>query len=159
MKKWKEFYEKSFAKDIADIFAQRGFPYFNYDVALRKEDKEGKHPMIGEHGEYHAIGLDTTKKKIYLIECKVLQPVGNVYEHIQQQKRFFLEKKYDEKFQKRIDYFSKVYIVFFKRKKIDVREYTICPYMVVNKPFDSYYKEVHFDIITGDELVSIIEMD
>ena len=154
---WKEYYEKRYANDIADIFKKDGSDYFKADVDIRKEDREGKHPLINELGDYDVIGLDTSKEKNYLIECKVLQPIDTVYEHIHQQKRFFLEKKYDEKFQNRIDYFRGISKEFFMRKGFDVHKYAILSYMVVYKPFESYYKDVSFDLVTVDELKKLID--
>jgi hypothetical protein len=71
-----------------------------------------------------------------------------------EQKRFFLEQKYDEKFQRRIDYLKNNYRTFFSNKGYDIgnEEYDIKPYMVVNKVFDSYYKKIDFPIVTFDEL-------
>lgn len=97
-------------------------------------------------------------KTIFIIECKVLQPIGSVFEHSNEQKQFFKEEKYDEKFQKRINYFSEIYRSFFLNIGYDLGEieYRIKPYMVVNKVFESYYKKVSFPIVTYDELRSEI---
>lgn len=103
-------------------------------------------------GDYDVIGLNITQKKIFIIECKVLQPIGSVFEHSNQQKHFFTKEKYDEKFQKRIDYFSKVATSFFANHGYDAEGFTIQPYMVVNKVFSSYYKHVQFPIVTFGEL-------
>lgn len=90
--------------------------------------------------------------------CKVLQPIGSVFEHSNQQKRFFTKEKFDEKFQKRIDYFSKVAMSFFANHGYDTEGFTINPYMVVNKVFSSYYKHVQFPIVTFDELKREIQL-
>lgn len=89
---------------------------------------------------------------------KVLQPIGSVFEHSNQQKRFFTKEKFDEKFQKRIDYFSKVAMSFFANHGYDTEGFTINPYMVVNKVFSSYYKHVQFPIVTFDELKREIQL-
>ena len=109
-------------------------------------------------GDYDVIGLNTTQKRIFIIECKVLQPIGSVFEHSNQQKRFFTKEKFDEKFQKRIDYFSKVAMSFFANHGYDTEGFTINPYMVVNKVFSSYYKHVQFPIVTFDELKREIQL-
>ena len=75
-----------------------------------------------------------------------------------QQKRFFTKEKFDEKFQKRIDYFSKVAMSFFANHGYDTEGFTINPYMVVNKVFSSYYKHVQFPIVTFDELKREIQL-
>ncbi len=111
---------------------------------------------------YYAQGasseVDTTQKRIFIIECKVLQPIGSVFEHSNQQKMFFTKEKFDEKFQKRIDYFSKVAMSFFANHGYDTEGFTINPYMVVNKVFSSYYKHVQFPIVTFDELKREIQL-
>lgn len=81
-----------------------------------------------------------------------------VFEHSNQQKRFFTKEKFDEKFQKRIDYFSKVAMSFFANHGYDTEGFTINPYMVVNKVFSSYYKHVQFPIVTFDELKREIQL-
>lgn len=91
-------------------------------------------------------------------KLKVLQPIGSVFEHSNQQKRFFTKEKFDEKFQKRIDYFSKVAMSFFANHGYDTEGFTINPYMVVNKVFSSYYKHVQFPIVTFDELKREIQL-
>ena len=84
---------------------------------------------------------------------KVLQKVGSVYENSMQQKSFFYQNKYDEKFQRRIDYITNNYIKFFNSQNIVVDdEYEIKPFMVVNKVFDSYSKKINFPIISIFEL-------
>lgn len=121
-------------------------------------DRRGNHPTIDVLGDYDVIGLNTTQKRIFIIECKVLQPIGSVFEHSNQQKRFFTKEKFDEKFQKRIDYFSKVAMSFFANHGYDTEGFTINPYMVVNKVFSSYYKHVQFPIVTFDELKREIQL-
>lgn len=67
-------------------------------------------------------------------------------------------RMFDEKFQKRIDYFSKVAMSFFANHGYDTEGFTINPYMVVNKVFSSYYKHVQFPIVTFDELKREIQL-
>lgn len=90
-------------------------------------------------------------------KCRDLY-LGSVFEHSNQQKRFFTKEKFDEKFQKRIDYFSKVAMSFFANHGYDTEGFTINPYMVVNKVFSSYYKHVQFPIVTFDELKREIQL-
>ena len=159
LNEWKQFYEHKFSADIDDYFAEMNFEYHKHDIDIRRDDRSGNHPSISVLGDYDVIGLSKDLKKIFLIECKVLHPIGSVFEHSNEQKRFFFEEKYDEKFQKRIDYFMEVYSSFFANNGIDfsVDEFEICPFLVVNKVFDSFYKEVSFPIVTFDELKNIIE--
>lgn len=155
---WKNYYEHLFSTDIEHLFKDLEFDYYKHDVDIRREDRKGKHPSINELGDYDVIGLSKTLKTIFIIECKVLQPIGSVFEHSNEQKRFFTKDKFDEKFQKRFNYFSKVYRSFFANIGYDLGEYEyqIRPYMVVSKVFESYYKKISFPIVTYDELKSII---
>jgi len=149
---WKNYYEHLFSSEVEALLKESGCVYAKHDVDLRREDRRGSHPSINELGDYDVIGLNVVKKKIYVIECKVIRPIGSVFEHSNQQKTFFVKEKYDEKFQKRIDYFSKVATSFFANHGYDTEGFTIQPYMVVNKVFSSYYKNVSFPIITYGEL-------
>ena len=87
-----------------------------------------------------------------IIESKVLQKIGSVHEEQMQQKSFFLQGKYDEKFQRRIDYIDNNYKKVLASLKLDIAEYRIVPYMVTNKLFVSKYKKISFPIITYSEL-------
>lgn len=158
--KWKNYYEVLFSTDVERLFKDLEFDYCKHDVDIRREDRMGNHPPINELGDYDVIGLSKALKAVFIIECKVLQPIGSVFEHSNEQKRFFNEEKYDEKFQRRIDYFSKVYCSFFANIGYDLEDYTyqIRPYMVVNKVFESYYKMVSFPIVTYDELKAEIKL-
>lgn len=151
---WKRVYEGLFSSDVASLFKEFGFEYYKYDVDIRREDRNGNHPTIDEIGDYDVIGLSKSLKAIFVIECKVLQPIGSVFEHSNEQKRFFFEEKFDEKFQNRIDHLSATCIDFFKNNGYEYvdEEYTIKPFMVVNKVFDSFYKPISFPIVTYDEL-------
>lgn len=157
---WKGYYEKIFSNQIKNYFIEKKFDFADADIDIRRKDREGNHPGIHELGDYDVIGLDSKNKRIFIIECKFLQPVGSVFEHSKEQERFFQKEKFDEKFQKRIDYLSSVYRSFFNNLGYNINEkeeYDILPYMVVNKVFASYYKEIKFPIITFDELKRIVE--
>jgi hypothetical protein len=140
--KWKKHYEHLFSSDICDALQKKGYAFAESDVDIHRYDRKGNHPLIDKLGDYDVIALDNAHKRVLIIECKVLQPVGSVFEHSMQQKRFFLEEKYDEKFQRRIDYFKSAYRVFFGNVGCDLSddEYSVDPFMVVSKVFDSYYK-------------------
>lgn len=155
---WKNNYEHLLSSEVEVLLKESGCEYAKHDVDLRREDRRGNHPTIDVLGDYDVIGLNTTQKRIFIIECKVLQPIGSVFEHSNQQKRFFTKEKFDEKFQKRIDYFSKVAMSFFANHGYDTEGFTINPYMVVNKVFSSYYKHVQFPIVTFDELKREIQL-
>ena len=73
------------------LLKESGCEYAKHDVDLRREDRRGNHPTIDVLGDYDVIGLNTTQKRIFIIECKVLQPIGSVFEVIS--RRGFLLKR------------------------------------------------------------------
>lgn len=156
---WKERYEHIFSFDIKKWFEEMGFDYADNDIDIRRKDRKGNHPPIYELGDYDVIALNRKNRTIYLIECKVLQPIRSIFEHSLEQKRFFNKEKFDEKFQKRINYFAGVFKSYFENLGYPLGddEYKIVSLMVVNKVFDSYFKKVDFKIITFDELKKIVE--
>ena len=80
------------------LLKESGCEYAKHDVDLRREDRRGNHPTIDVLGDYDVIGLNTTQKRIFIIECKVLQPIGSVFEHSNQQKRFLLKRSLTRNF-------------------------------------------------------------
>lgn len=152
---WKERYEQQFSTDVRDAFRERNYSFAESDIEIHRRDRAGNHPDLGD---YDVIALDMAQKKLFIIECKVLQPVGSVFEHSMQQKGFFQQNKYDEKFQRRIDYLKINYRTFFTNMgyELNDEEYEVNPFMVVNKVFDSYYKKIAFPIVTFDELKNLI---
>jgi hypothetical protein len=75
-----------------------------------------------------------------------------------QQKRFFKEQKNDEKFQRRIDYFSSHKMELTEALGVDNGEkYCICPMMIINKVFSSRYKDIDFPIISFGEFEELID--
>lgn len=160
IKQWKERYEHIFSFDIKKWFEDMGFDYADNDIDIRRKDRKGNHPPINELGDYDVIALNRKNKTIYLIECKVLQPIRSIFEHSLEQKRFFNTEKFDEKFQKRINYFTGVFKSYFENLGYPLGndEYRIVSLMVVNKVFDSYFKKVDFNIITFDELKKIAKL-
>ena len=153
---WKERYEKQFSNYVRDLFRSHDYCFSESDIKIHRFDRKGNHP--NDLGDYDVIALDKIGRKLFIVECKVIQPVGSVYEQSMQQKGFFEQNKYDEKFQRRIDYFRSNYRRFFFNLEYELsdNEYKIVPLMVVNKVFDSYYKKIAFSIITFDELKKLI---
>ena len=101
--------------------------------------------------------VDLQRKAIWIIECKVIEKVETFYEMYRQQKRFFKENKYDEKFQRGIDFLNDNYSEVIKDLKLPTAEYNIKPYMCVNKIFVSRYKNIAFPILSYQEMVAEIE--
>ena len=156
---WKTRYEQLFSLKIRDFFKEMHYDYAEAEVDLRRQDRKGNHPSINILGDYDVIALDVSSKRIFIIECKFLQPIGSVFEHSKQQENFFKKHKYDEKFQKRIDYLSHHYRTLFENLGFDLGNdsFMIESYMVTNKVFASFYKLINFPIVTYDELLKILK--
>lgn len=153
--KWKKRYEDEMVQDIASAFRETGFhPVFSeFELASRYPQSDFPDNL----GDYDVIAVNQAQKEIWLIESKVLQKVGSIYEDQMQQKSFFFQHKDDEKFQRRIDYIrnnlSKVTTVL----KLEAEDYVVIPYMVTNKIFTSRYKKLDFSIISYHELMRKLE--
>ncbi|MCY9660982.1 SEC-C metal-binding domain-containing protein [Paenibacillus chondroitinus] len=144
---WKKRYEDLMVKDIAKIFKENGFSHIWPDAKLHSLDKSGNHPK--ELGDYDVLAVNEEKREVWLIESKVLSKVGSFYEGHMQQYNFFLNHKYDEKFQKRIEYMNNHYRDFLTSQNIMSKyDYEIVPYMVTNKIFTSRYKDIEYPIVS-----------
>lgn len=121
------------------------------NIDLYKIDKKTNYPI--DLGDYDIIAVDEITKKIWIIESKALNRVGNFFEMYTQQRNFFLEHKYDEKFQRRIDFMNKNYKRILKSFGfIDSTGYQVVPYMIFNKVIVSRYKKLKFPLISIMEL-------
>lgn len=153
--KWKKRYEDEMVQDIAGAFIKTGFYPVFPEVELASRYPQSDFP--DDLGDYDVIAVNQSKKEIWLIESKVLQKVGSIYEDQMQQKSFFYQHKDDEKFQRRIDYIrnnlSKVTSVL----ELETVDYVVIPYMVTNKLFTSRYKKLDFPIISYHELMRKLE--
>ena len=89
-------------QDIAALFRANSEYAVYPEVELFKRFPDDEYPE--ELGDYDVVAINTSRKEIWLIESKVLQKVGSIYEDQMQQKSFFFHHKDDEKFQRRIDY-------------------------------------------------------
>jgi hypothetical protein len=153
--KWKKRYEDEMVQDIASAFIETGFyPIFS-EMELASRYPQSDFPDY--LGDYDVIAVNQSKKEIWLIESKVLQKVGSIYEDQMQQKSFSYQHKDDEKFQRRIDYIrhnlNKITSVF----ELEAVDYTVIAYMVTNKLFLSRYKKLNFTIISYHELMRKLE--
>lgn len=156
LNRWKKRYEDDMVQDIRQLLVRSGF-----DLALPEVDLCFRFPRDGypeELGDYDVIAINSSSKTIWIIESKVLQKVGSIYEDQMQQKSFFFQHKDDEKFQRRIDYLvqntQKVLASFGFTE--DAEAYEVVPYMVTNKLFVSRYKEIAFPIITFSEFQALL---
>lgn len=157
LKQWKKRYEDEMVQDVAKMFSDLNFDIVYTDFEFMRRFPKGDFPA--ELGDYDVIAISKEKQEIWIIESKVIQKVGSIYEDQMQQKSFFFQHKDDEKFQRRIDYIlnnnSKVLDSF----GIQNSEYKVIPYMVTNKLFLSRYKKVTFPIVAYDELKQILKQD
>lgn len=154
--KWKGKYENLMVDDISKIFSNHGYKKVWTNAKLHSLDKKNNHPE--KLGDYDLIAIDEYKKEMWLIESKVLSKVGSIHEMYMQQSNFFLNHKYDEKFQRRIDYMSKHYKKFLESQGIDfTTDYSIKPYMVTNKIFFSRYKKIEYPIVSIFELGRLLD--
>lgn len=153
--KWKKRYEDMMVQDITGAFIEVGFYPVFPEIELTSRYPQDDFP--DELGDYDVIAVNQSKKEIWLIESKVLQKVGSIYEDQMQQKSFFYQHKDDEKFQRRIDYIrnnlSKVTCVL----GLEAVDYAVIPYMVTNKLFTSRYKKLDFPIVSYHELMRKLE--
>ena len=153
IKKWKKRYEDEMVKDISNLLKDKGFDIVIPEFELYKRYPRSDYPQ--ELGDYDIFGICTTNKEIWIIESKVLQKVGSIYEDQMQQKSFFFQHKDDEKFQRRINYMMSNYKNVLDDLGLKVEEYTVIPYMVTNKLFVSRYKEIAYPIVSYDEFLKI----
>lgn len=155
LSKWKKRYEDEMVQDIAGALTRRGFHPVLPEIELASRYIHNDFP--DELGDYDVIAVNQYKKEIWLIESKVLQKVGSIYEDQMQQNSFFYKHKYDEKFQRRIDYIMNNLRKVITVLELEAVDYAVIPYMVTNKLFTSRYKKVEFPIITYHELIRKIE--
>lgn len=155
LKKWKKRYEDEMVQDIAQIFRDLDFDTVEPDIEFMRRFPKDDYPT--ELGDYDVVAISKERKEIWIIESKVIQKVGSVYEDQMQQKSFFQQHKEDEKFQRRIDYMTKNYKKILSSFGYQDTEYKVIPYMVTNKLFLSRYKEIKFPLVTFNELKQILE--
>lgn len=154
IKKWKKRYEDEMVQDIAAIFRANSEYAVYPEVELFKRFPDDEYPE--GLGDYDVIAINTSRKEIWLIESKVLQKVGSIYEDQMQQKSFFFQHKDDEKFQRRIDYVKENTGKVLASFGVADDNYSVIPYMVTNKLFESRYKDLSFPIITFSEIKDLI---
>lgn len=153
---WKREYEKIIVDDVIDLFEQKKGLTLNInlwkDMEFYKLDRKDK-SIPRNLGDYDVVAVDTENRTIWNIECKFIKIVRSVKEYSNQQDGFFHQNKYDEKFQRRIDFLNINYTKLLKSKNIRHNsDFEIKSLMVVNKIFASVDKKIAFDIITIKEL-------
>lgn len=150
LEEWKGVYEKQIVYDVEKIFKAERISFVKTNLELYKIDKPNKHPQY--LGDYDVFAVDTHKKIIWLIECKVIEKIGTFFDMYSQQNNFFNVHKYDEKFQRRIDYMKTHFKEIVEYYGLPVCEYEIRSYMVMNKVLFPRYKKIEFPIISIGEL-------
>jgi hypothetical protein len=140
-----------FEEDVATLF---GINNVIHPFEFRKRQKNKKHDDVGD---YDVLFIDTENKVIWNVECKYLHKVASISEAANQQKGFFNQHKYHDKFQRRIDYLENHIMDLCEILKIHYfDDYIIKSYMVTNKVFDAVNTELNFDIITYHELKALL---
>lgn len=148
---WKKRYEDKMVYDIKKIFEKNGINFVKVNVQLHKIDKSENYPR--DIGDYDVIAIDEIRKNIWIIESKFLNKVGSIYEMFDQQRNFFKENKYIEKFQRRIEYMDSNYKKILRSYGYyDVSNYKVLSYMVFNKVIVSRYRKINFPLISIMEL-------
>lgn len=152
--RWKKRYEDEMVQDIAQLFRDASFDLVDPEIELISRFPHDAYPE--DLGDYDVLAISTERKEIWIVESKVLQKVGSIYEDQMQQKSFFYQGKYDEKFQKRIDYMTQNVSKVLDSLGVQKDQFTVVPYMVTNKLFASRYKKINFPIITYSELQTLL---
>ena len=153
--KWKKRYEDMMVQDIAEVFIEKGFNPVLPEIELSSRYPRDNFP--DDLGDYDVIAVNQSKNEIWIIESKVLQKVGSIYEDQMQQKSFFFQHKDDEKFQRRIDYINNNLSKVISVLGLETEGYTVISYMVTNKLLISRYKKLDFLIISYHELMQKLE--
>ena len=153
--KWKRRHESLMVCKLAEMFNQIEGLCVIPELQLHKRFKKDGYPP--ELGDYDIFAIDSVRRKIWMIEAKVLSKVGSVFESQQQQYNFFHSKKFDEKFQKRIDYArentAKILGSFNMNNEV---EYELCPYMVTNKLLLPMHKVLAFPVLVYSEMRDVL---
>ena len=155
LKQWKKRYEDEMVQDIARLFQNADFDVVVPEVELMRRFPNDNYPE--DLGDYDVIAISKNKREVWIVESKVLQKVGSIFEDQMQQKNFFYQGKYDEKFQKRINYMQENTSKVLKSFGVIGSGYSVVPYMVTNKLFASRYKKIEFPIVTFSEIKQVIE--
>ena len=93
LKQWKKRYEDEMVQDISQLFQEAGF-----DLAIPEVDLACRFPKLGFPeglGDYDVLAIHKASNEIWIIESKILQKVGSIYEDQMQQKSFFYQHKDD----------------------------------------------------------------
>ena len=154
LKQWKKRYEDEMVQDIAQLFRDINFDLVEPEIELVYRFPRDDYPE--DLGDYDVLAISMDRKEIWIIESKVLQKVGSIYADQMQQKSFFFQGKYDEQFQKRIDYMTKNALKVLDSLGVKKDQFTVVPYMVTNKLFASRYKIINFPIISYSELQALL---
>ena len=141
-------------QDIAQLFRDINFDLVEPEIELVNRFPHDAYPE--DLGDYDVLAISMGRKEIWIVESKVLQKVGSIYEDQMQQKSFFYQGKYDEKFQKRIDYMTQNVSKVLDSLGVKKDQFTVVPYMVTNKLFASRYKKIQFPIISYSELQTLL---
>jgi len=91
LRQWKKRYEDEMVQDVAQLFRDAGFDPVISEVDLAHRFPQDNYPT--ELGDYDVISISKDKYEIWIVESKVLQKVGSIYEDQMQQKSFFYQHR------------------------------------------------------------------
>ena len=151
---WKRHFEKSLENDAYQCFIDSGYGKTNAYKGLELK-KKGKHPEY--LGDYDVLAYDQENEIIWAIECKEFEKVESAFDYMQLQERWFGRKGLLSKFERRIDYLKNntrqvANDMGFNYESIpEVRALLVC-----NKLFDNLLGTSSFEVVTLNELKSLI---
>lgn len=148
---WKKIYEDKMVTDIKEIFIKNNISFVKENVKIHKINKSENFPI--DIGDFDVIAIDDVNKKLWIIESKFLSLTGSLFETFEQQRNFFKEGKYIEKFQRRIDFINSNYKKVLESYGVyDANNYEVLCYMVFNKVMVSRYRDINIPLISIMEL-------
>lgn len=151
---WKRHYEKSLESDTYQSFIDAGYSkgYVYKGIELKKR---GRHPEF--LGDYDVLAFNQETKTIWAIECKEFEKIESAYDYMQLQDRWFGKKGLLSKFERRINYLKSNAgqvandLGFVYEGALEVRALLVC-----NKLFDNMLGTSSFEVVTQNELKSLI---
>ncbi|WP_033542901.1 hypothetical protein [Planococcus sp. CAU13] len=155
---WKKRYEKEIVIEVENSFKEVGYKEVYSEIEIYKFDTKGDHNK--NLGDYDLIVVDEKNAIVWLIECKFIRKSGSIFEFYTQQQEYFLKNKNKaDKFEKRVSYFNENIQDIMKNKNYKDQVYQVRPCLVTNKNFDSYLRDVTFEVISTNELKSILKLE
>lgn len=155
---WKKRYEEEIVIEVENSFKEVGYKEVYSEIEIFKFDTVGNHNK--NLGDYDLIVVDEKNAIVWLIECKFIRKSGSIFEFYTQQQEYFLKNRNKaDKFEKRVSYFKENIQDIMKNKNYKDQVYQTRPCLVTNKNFDSYLRDVSFEVISTNELKNILNLE